>query len=339
MVDILGILLIIATLFGVYGLLSLSLNLQMGYAGQLNLGQVMFFAIGSFSSGWLTVNLFGLFTPSAGGVFSSAAGVARTAFAASHPGADFAIFGLAALFAAGVGMLVGYGIATPVSRTDQAYLAVILLALAEITQDIGNTYLPLVNGAFGIIGLPGPFDWISNYYLNRSLFAVLTLAILGVVYFALNRLTNSPYGRLLRSVREDELASQAIGKNTYKAKREVMAIGGAVAALAGVLYNFYLETVQASTFDITVTAFVFAMVLLGGLGNNRGVLLGTLLLTLSTTFFTIMEGSALASYVPFSLGYLHEILVGVVLILIFAVRPGGLIPERPIRTPAGKEEG
>ncbi|MDA4118191.1 MAG: branched-chain amino acid ABC transporter permease [Thaumarchaeota archaeon] len=336
MFEFLAIIILIVTSFGIYGLLALSLNLQMGYAGQLNLGQVMFFAVGAFASGWLTVNLFGLLVPSSGGLFSSQATVARSVFGASHPVIELGVFLLAVLFATGVGAFIGYFIAIPVARIEQAYLAIILLALAEITQDIGITYEPLINGSFGIIGIPGPFDWIPNYDYVQILFAIVSLVTLGLVYFGLERLTNSPYGRLLRSTRDDELASQAIGKDTYRLKREVMTIGGGIAGMAGAFYVFYLETVQAESFDLTVTAFVFAIVLLGGLGSNRGVLVGALLLTTSSVLFTVMEGTALAHYVPFSLGYVHQMLIGVVLILVFALRPGGLIPEKPIKTPAWK---
>jgi branched-chain amino acid transport system permease protein len=175
---------------------------------------------------------------------------------------------------------------------------------------------------------------MSDFFTRQVLYAIVSLSLLGAAYFGIERLTNSPYGRLLRSVREDELASQGIGKETYRAKRNVMALGSAMSGVAGVLLIFYLGTVQPSQFTLSLTGLIFTMVLLGGIGNNRGVLAGTIALTGSDVGFTVLEGSPIAAYVPFPMGYIHQILVGVLLIMIFAVRVEGLFPEKRVNTPA-----
>jgi branched-chain amino acid transport system permease protein len=150
-------------------------------------------------------------------------------------------------------------------------------------------------------------------------------------YLLLERWGNSPLGRVLKSIRDDELASKSIGKFTYRYKLLALTIGSGIAGLAGALYAFYFLYLNPDTFIPLITFLIWVMVIIGGMANNAGVILGTAIVILINRLTQIAK-----DYInlPLEPNYFQAMLVGLLIILFLMFRPQGLVPEKPVRTPA-----
>jgi len=287
------------TLIGIYGLLALSLNLQYGFTGLVNLGQIVFFMIGAYVSAIL-VSLLGLsFLVGVGG----------------------------AIVAAG---LFGGLMALPTAHLQQDYWAISTLAIAELGRIFSlNTTLggEYVGGSFGISGIdqplrdsfatPSAYGW---FYL-----AIVAVAVLGVYGF-MRWLTATPFGRALKAIREDDNVPLALGKDARWLRVRAMAIGGAVGGLAGALFAHFNAFISPNYFRPLETFVVWAMVIVGGAANHRGVLVGGVIvysLYNSTRF--------LAEYVTFidaeTLAALRMVVIGLLITAVVLYLPRGLFPE------------
>ena len=140
----------------------------------------------------------------------------------------------------------------------------------------------------GLGGIPSPFQWVLKPSAQALDFALLTLGFVALAYFYFERSLNSPWGRMLKSIRDDPVASKTFGKNVTKARIQVMVIGSAFAGVAGALFTFYSNYVTPDNFIPVVTFNVWVMIVLGGLGNNKGALLGTLIVTLLQKVLSIV---------------------------------------------------
>jgi branched-chain amino acid transport system permease protein len=285
----------IATLVGVRALLTLGLNVQWGLAGLVNLGAVAFFGVGAYTSALLAV------------------GGAPLAFA--WPAAVV----LAAAAGAGVAMVA--------LRLREDYLAIVTLGFGEVLRLFLLNEAWLTHGANGVTGIPRPLH--GRFPGHYDLFyLVLVLTAVALVYAALERLRRSPFGRVLRAIREDEIVAAVAGKPVFRFKVQAFALGAAVAGLAGILFAHYLAYVEPNMFLPQESLFVWLALILGGSGNNRGALLGSVVL------LGLLEGSRFAKdVIPFLTGVrlaaAQQILVGVVLVVLMIRRPEGLLPEKP----------
>jgi branched-chain amino acid transport system permease protein len=285
----------ILTLVGVRALLTLGLNVQWGLTGLVNLGAVAFFAVGAYTSALLAV----------GGVPLLLAWPAGIALAAAA-GAALALVAL---------------------RLREDYLAIVTLGFAEVLRLFLLNEAWLTRGANGVTAIPRPLHtWFPGQY--HFFYLVLVLAAVGLVYAALERMRRSPFGRVLRAIREDELVAAVAGKPVFRFKVQAFAIGAGVAGLAGVLFAHYLAYVEPNMFLPQEGLYVWLALILGGSGNNRGALLGSLVL------LGLLEGSRFAKdVIPFLTGVrlaaAQQILVGVVLVTMMIRRPEGLLPEKP----------
>jgi branched-chain amino acid transport system permease protein len=228
--------------------------------------------------------------------------------------------------AAGAGMLTGYATSFFVRRLDETYLAVFLLALAEAARTIGTYYRPLAGGNFGI-SMPNFMGWMGAEFYYLGLF-ILISGFSVLIFFLTERLCHSPFGRLLRSVREDELTAKTVGKDTNRIKMIVMALSSGILAVAGVLYTTRQAAAVIPTYDrIDFTFWPWLMVIIGGSGNNFGALAGTVSLISLRRVLIYMKPSL--GFLPFSPIWFEHILLGVILLLVMFRRPEGLIPEKP----------
>ena len=330
--------------YGLYFILSLSLNLEYGYAGQPNFGKVFFYSVGAYTAGAVTAHTlrwvsFGPLGETLGlqpvaDVCSAAAAVVREQLAAAHPGLMAAIFLGALVLAALLGGAAGYLLSYPALRVREVYLAMVLLIVAEISRSYVRANSSIACGAHGLVGIPNPLLWIDDPGVRGYMYAAIVLIVAGFLYVAAERLGNSPFGRVLKAVRDDELAAQVLGKRVARIKGQVMAIGSGMAAVAGVLYAFHVQFVGAEDFIPVITFNVLAMVILGGAANHKGVALGALILTavdrMSRTSFLVLFGLQL----PFDVNYLRYVIIGALLVGLIMFRLQGLLPERPVRTPA-----
>jgi branched-chain amino acid transport system permease protein len=285
----------IATLVGIRALLTLGLNVQWGFTGLVNLGAVAFFAVGAYTSALLAV------------------GGAPLAFA----------------WPAAVGMAIaaGAGLAMVALRLREDYLAIVTLGFGEVLRLFLLNEAWLTRGANGVTAIPRPLH--AQFPRHYDLFYLaLVLVVVALVYAALERLRRSPFGRVLRAIREDEVVAAVAGKPVFRFKVQAFALGAGIGGLAGILFAHYLAYVEPNMFLPQESLFVWLALILGGSGNNRGALLGSLVL------LGLLEGSRFAKdVIPFLTGVrlaaAQQILVGVILVVLMIRRPEGLLPEKP----------
>jgi branched-chain amino acid transport system permease protein len=290
-----GYLTAIATLVGVRALLTLGLNVQWGLTGLVNLGAVAFFAVGAYTSALLAVGG----TPL---VFAWPAGI-------------------------GVATAAAVGLAMVALRLREDYLAIVTLGFGEVLRLCLLNEAWLTRGANGVTGIPRPMHrHFAEHY--DVFYLVLVLAAVALVYVCLERLRRSPFGRVLRAIREDETVAAVAGKPVFRFKVQAFALGAAVASLAGILFAHYLAYIEPNMFLPQESLLVWLALILGGSGNNRGALVGSIVL------LGLLEGSRFAKdVIPFLTGVrlaaAQQMLVGVVLVVLMIRRPEGLLPERP----------
>ena len=314
--------------FFINNILVWGLNIQFGYTGILNFAYIVFMAIGAYVAG-----TFSLPRPDA---FSGQ----TYYFGFSWPFPLPLIAGgiVAALF----GILVGF-IALKRLRSD--YMAIVTVAVAGITYDVIGNYFPIFNGWDGLAGVPAPYQTTLNHAfgINYNEYQFVFLGIAGVImlimWFVANRIYHSPFGRTLRSIREDMDVSDSFGKNTFFYRMAAMAIGCFYAGVGGALTIEFISAFNPSGWTTGETFILFAALIIGGRANNWGALLGALLVPVvfqeATRFLPQFTSN------PDLIPALRNVLVGGLLILTLWVRPQGIIPERKARffeIPLGKAE-
>jgi branched-chain amino acid transport system permease protein len=163
-------------------------------------------------------------------------------------------------------------------RLRADYLAIATFGAAVVVQLCALNLEPVTGGPFGIGFIPRPFSNLAGEPLAFSLLnlGVLVLVVAGV-YLALERLVRSPWGRVLRAIREDETAALALGKNAVKFRLQAFAIGGGIMGLAGAVHAHFIGFVAPDNYVPILTFQVWAMLIVGGSGNNRGAILGAVL--------------------------------------------------------------
>jgi branched-chain amino acid transport system permease protein len=323
--DLLAFATALITLGLIYGLLAVGLNLQFGFAGVLNFGYVAFFGVGAFASAIVTL------APPGSAAYAEAG--AQYDIGLGLP----VIFGL--LAAALAGGLLAFLIGATSVRLKTHYLAVATFATAEVVRSVLANETWLTRGEFGISNVPQPGkgDLVPTE-LYAYAYLLACVALVGVLVWAARHLGELPYGRLLRAIRDDELAARTLGKRTTRAKLQALVIGGALGGLAGSLWTHSLGVVHVGQFVPIVTFQIWLAMLLGGTGNHLGVLLGAFLLVAireGTRFIGDVPGLAeIAAANPSFAPSLRFILIGLLLILVVRFFPGGVWPERRRRAPA-----
>ncbi|MCS6863926.1 MAG: branched-chain amino acid ABC transporter permease [Gemmataceae bacterium] len=315
------------TILFIYAILALGLNVVMGYAGLLHLGIAAFFGIGAYTVGILTVP----FLP----------------FQQS--------FLVAALAAVVVSAAVGIAVTAPILRLRGDYFALVTLGLGLITLYAIRNLDAITEGTKGmnpieagpLPGIPDTVDmsawrlrpdWSMRWYKYPYLY-FLSLGTLAVVMLLLRNLEASRLGRAWVALREDELASACMGLNPARLKLAAVALGAGLAGLAGAFYAMALRTTgNPQAYDFTLSIIMVCCVILGGLGNRSGVLLGTFILMGFDRIITnILDNELQALQQRLNLGFGGQaytkvsgwklMIFGTVLILMMRFRPEGLLPE------------
>ena len=325
---------------GVYVLLAIGLNVVVGFAGLLDLGYAAFFAIGAYTYAFLASDhLF--VTP------------LQTAV---HLPFWIVLF-IAMFVAAGFGVILG----APTLRLRGDYLAIVTLGFGEIVPRVFKNAAVWTSGVNGISALDKPVlpVWVSGPWVGDPLefvqdlkivaplgFYVIMVILVGVSVILVNNLRRSRVGRAYMAVREDEVAAAAMGVNTVRIKLLAFAIGAAFSGFAGAFYGAKLSLVSPENFGFSVSITILVMVVLGGMGNIPGVIVGSLLIYFVTFIFLpalppLAEEWAtslgLASLVPPNGDWpgigqevqrLKFLIFGLILVLTMLLRPQGLIPSR-----------
>lgn len=285
-VYLLGILVTIA----IFALAAVSLDLLIGYTGLFTIVHGALFGMGAYASAIVALQL-GL------GFWAGA--------------------GAAILAGAAVSLLI----ALPSLRISGHYLVLASFGVQEVLYGFYLNLDGLTGGPGGIRGVPRPTLFGAAIDSNGAYLA-LYAAITILVVLALRRLLASSYGLLLKAVREDELAPQALGKNVVALKIQAFVLAGAVAGLSGSLYAHYVTFVSPESFDVHASIFILTMVLIGGMGTLWGPVLGAALL------IALPE---LLRFLPFSsteLGPMRQIVYGAVLMAFCFLRPQGIVAGR-----------
>lgn len=324
--------------FAIYLVVALSLNIEYGFAGIPNFGRAMAVLMGGIAVGY-GVNRILMLLLGIEGEIVEASGIVKStvnAMISQKPLLGLGILAFSLLMAMLVGAIAGVLFILPSAKLKHEYLAITLLAISEVLYLISNYSTSIIGGYYGV-SIPDVLAWVPGE--KRFLaFALLGLSLALLVYLFAERLLTTPYGRLLKAMRENEDVVKAFGKDILMLRIKTVALGSGIAAMAGAFYSFYSVNVIASTFfRVEWTFFPFLMLLLGGMGNNRGVALGVLCFVLAKVFLTVYKfeiGSALQ--LPFEAAWLEYILFGAVMLLILYYKPEGLIKERAIMTPPVK---
>ena len=278
----------------IYALLAIGLNLQYGETGLINFGHVAFFALGAYASALLSLRGWPLVVG-----FSVAAVVAAIA---ALP------LGLAAL------------------RLREDYLAIVTLGFSETVRLVLQQEAWLTQGVQGLPGIPKLFGALGRGTADLAIFLTLA-AVVALAAWATLLLQRSPFGRLLRAIRDNEAAVIALGKDPARLKIQVFMFGAALAGLAGAFYAHFLSFISPEQFVPLVTFYVWMSIILGGVGSVRGALAGTLLLV------AFLEGSRflrdlLPGIAEVQMASVRLAVVGLAIILFVLYRPQGLFGKR-----------
>jgi branched-chain amino acid transport system permease protein len=284
---------------GLYVLLGLGLNIVVGFAGLLDLGYVAFYAVGAYTTAVLTSPASPLISP-------------ELPFWGALP---FVI-----IAAALIGLMVG----TPVLRLRGDYLAIVTLGFGEIARLIflSEWAKPIVGGAQGILSVPSP-EPVSNHP-QSIYYPILAFCILAAI--AASRLAASRVGRAWNAMREDESVAEATGVNTTKYKLLAFGLGAAFGCLSGAFFSAKIGTIFPNSFEIIVSINALALIILGGMGNIAGVVVGALVL--------VGLPELLREFAEYRL-----LIYGVVLVAMMLLRPEGLLPSRARRAELHEDMG
>ena len=270
----------VMTIAGMYIVLALGLNLVVGQAGLLNLGYVAFYAIGAYTYAILST-FYGL---------------------SFWPG-----MALGALVAAGFAVLLG----SPTLKLRGDYFAIVTLGLGEITRIVLNNWDRMTGGPNGLANINRPM--IAGYTLHTTLdYYYLILVIVLITIFAMHRLISSRIGRAWIAIREDEVAAEAMGINTFRLKLLAFVLGSAWAGLTGVFFAAKMAFVSPESFTFFESVLILCMVVLGGMGSIPGIILGAVLLIGLPEVFRDFQDYRMLAF-------------GAALVLMMIFRPQGLL--------------
>ncbi|MFH1369895.1 MAG: branched-chain amino acid ABC transporter permease [Planctomycetota bacterium] len=277
----------ILVITGIYIILTLSLNLVVGYTGLASLGHAAFSCVGAYASALLALNY----------------GVSPW---------------IGLIIGACVAAILGIVIGAPSLRLKGDYLAIATFGLGVIVYSVAKNWVSVTRGPMGLPGIPGfsffgyPIQAIWAYLILVAVFVLLT-------FFVIQRIVDSPFGRILRAIREDETAALAVGKDVNKYKIIVFAIGAFFAGIAGSLYAHYITFIDPSSFTVMESITILLMVVFGGMGSLSGSFIGAAVLVILPELlrFVGMPSSVAAP--------LRQMIYGLLLVILMLKRPQGIV--------------
>lgn len=297
------------TFAAIFAVIVLGLNLQWGFTGLFNVGVAGFVGVGAYTSAILTAPDY---ADSLGGF-----------------GLPVIVGWLGAMVASAVVAMV-VGVAALRLRHD--YLAIATFGVATALQLVALNARWLTGGPFGLQFIPRPMQGVFGTGLAwNCIYLATVLAVLVTCYMALERLVRSPWGRVLRAIREDEAAAEALGKRAFLFRLQSFVIGCMLMGLGGALYAHFVAYIAPEDFLPVLTFQLWAMLIVGGAGNNRGAILGAFVVWMLWS----LSGGAIRGLLPQAEqargAALQLALIGALLAAMLIMRPHGLIGERGIR--------
>jgi branched-chain amino acid transport system permease protein len=289
-------LILMATVVCFSAILALALNFQWGLGGMVNFGLAGLYALGAYSCALLMLK-----------------GGANT---------FFATLGAMAIVAAACGIIA----LVTLRVTEEDYFAIVTLGAGEMLRLVVLNEDWLTKGALGLTGVPRPLgDVIASEYYQYFQLGLAVVLLLGTVW-VLNVIARSPFGRIVRALREDDVVAATLGKHVLWARVRIFAIGGAIIGLAGSFHGFYYQYIDPTQFSNIVIAYAFMAVIAGGRGAHYGAIWG------AAFVMVLLEGSRfIKDLIPAldsdQLAAIRIIIIGVGLILLLIFRPQGFARE------------
>ncbi len=275
----------------IYSIFALSLNLELGFTGLYNFGHVAFFGIGAYSSALISLS-------------------------------GMPVFG-AMLMAVMISALAGAFLALTSLRLSGDYFGIVTLVFAEMIHLIFLNERWLTRGPMGLPDIPRP-SWIGSGVKSLPAFFIIVFISAAITFFLLRKITKSPYGRILKIIREDEFVAQALGKNVSLVKTKTIIVGSLFAGLAGALWAHYITYISPSDFTLQETILVLLCVVLGGKGTHIGPVIGAFMIVFFGEFIRFIPIPS--EYTRF-VAPLQGMAYGFILIFVMLKRPQGIIPE------------
>lgn len=274
-------------LFSIYGILAISLNLLVGFTGLISMAQSAFYGIGAYAVALLvTKSGFGFFPSMLGGMIISAVAA----------------------------VIVG----TILSKFRGDYYIIASAGFTVIIYNILMNWRDLTNGAIGVFGVPRPMIG-ETMLMSNSSFLILSLVILSVVFAVASWITSSSFGRALKTIREDEDIARTFGYRPLHYKLMIFVIAAMMASVAGSLFASYLMFIDPLTFTLTENVFLLAIVILGGLADHKGALLGTFIL------IALPELLRFTGFPDEIAAHMQRLVYGLLLVVLMFLRPRGIL--------------
>ena len=312
-----------ATFVAIYAIFALGLNVQWGYTGVFNFGVMAFFLVGANAAAIIT-------KPPASTEYVRYVGgfgekLSFLPFLNSDQWLPF-LFGVAgAAVCAGI---LAFLLSISALRLREDYLAIATIGIAELLRRVTIEERGLVNGTRGLVGIPRPLgDLVEPGEYKYVMLAIAAVTLI-VAYIAIERGIRSPWGRVLRALREDELTTAASGKNVFAFKSQGFVAGAMIMGIGGAMYAYANGAVSPQTFTHFFGTFIFwAMLMVGGSGNNRGAILGAYVVWGFWTITLQLQGYPLPVMISSRIFFIRDFILGALIVIVLLLRPQGLLPE------------
>ncbi len=310
------------TTVAIYGLFCLGLNVQWGYTGVFNFGVAAFFMVGAYTAAIFTKG------PATGGFDTYIGGFGdklSLPFLAGHQWFPFLVGAVVAAILCGA---LAFFLSIPALRLREDYLAITTIGIAELMRNAVIAERGLVNSERGLKGIPRPFYDFFDPNQYQYVYLGLALVVLLLVFLAVERVARSPWGRVLRALREDEMVTAASGKDVFAFKRQGFVVGAMIMGLGGAIYAYERGAISPGTFTHFAGTFVFwVMLVVGGSGNNKGAILGAYVIWGLWIITLQLLGYPLPEFIQVRIFYLRDLVLGALLVTVLLMRPQGLLPE------------
>ncbi len=304
---------------GIYAVFALGLNVHWGYTGIFNFGIAGFFAVGAYTTAILTKD------PQSGPYVEYIGGF----------GLPYVLGILGAGAACGI---LAFIIGIPTLSLREDYLAIASIGVAETLRRVFINERWLANGTRGMVGIPRPLHGLVDPSDYKYVYLGIVVAILIVVYIAIERGIRSPWGRVLRAIREDEMTAAASGKNIFAFKMQAFVFGAVIMGIGGAMYAHHVGAITPDTFaPFFGTFLIWVMLIVGGSGNNKGAVLGAFVVwgIWTGTDWMINHAPGLLETRVF---YIRNLLIGLLVVAVLLIRSGGILgEEKRVSLFVGKE--
>lgn len=298
---------VMASLAAIWGIMGLAYNIQYGYTGMVNLGTVAWFAIGGYTYAILTTH-----SPQLRDAYMFGFGFSP-------------IIGL--IGAAIVSGFVAFLIGLPSLKFKGHYFAIITFAFASILHYILINERWLTNGTIGFFGLNSLGENIFGTNIYPYFFCFITFLGLILAYLLIDRVGKSPFGRVIRGIRENDTVALSIGKNIFMFRMKVFVFSSIFIGLAGALYSMYLTLVTPGIYASTITFTVLNAVVIGGKANNKGTILGVFIIMFFAQLLRFIEVSPLFAV---RMSAINCMIDGMLLVIILRYLPDGILKEKKV---------